>query len=42
MKNEWNWMRVKKTSKNSPKEQHYVNSKEPTCPNCQCEVGEEE
>ena len=30
MKNEWNWMRVKKPSKNSPKEQHYVNSKEPT------------
>tara|TARA_R110002012_G_scaffold134072_1_gene287297 strand:- start:5299 stop:5403 length:105 start_codon:yes stop_codon:yes gene_type:complete len=34
MKNEWNWMRVKKSSKNPPNE--------PTCPNCQCEVGEEE
>lgn len=30
MNNEWNWMRVKKPSKNSPKEQHHVNSKEPT------------
>lgn len=30
MKNEWNWMLVKKPSKNSPKEQHHVNSKEPT------------
>ena len=36
MKNEWNWMIVKKSSNNSSKEQQCVNPKEPTCPNCKC------
>lgn len=36
MKNEWNWMLVN----NSSKEQHCVNPKEPTCPNCKCDEEE--